>query len=365
MTTVPKATVIPTVSSQEAGAIAAAASTRYRNQSRSQKFMRNASANIAILSALIVAGTVAATILNPTTFNFYTAGNLSVLAQQIPVIAILALGAGILMIAGEFDLSIAGVYTVCPFLAALAFTQWGWPFVPAIIFSFLIALSVGFIIGTVTNRLRVPSFIASLGMMFVLRGIVRGISISPSTGQPGAISLKPPAAFETLMAGHIWGPIYAQTLWLAVFAVAAWILLNGHVFGNHVYATGGDPEAAEKNGIRTKRTKLIAFMLCSFCAAFAGLMQATRINMIDPGQTLTGLELQAIAACVIGGTYLFGGRGSILGITLGAVLLVTVENILLLIKAPGEYMPVFIGAIIIVSVILNMNVGTAFGRRRY
>jgi simple sugar transport system permease protein len=94
-------------------------------------------------------------------------------------------------------------------------------------------------------------------------------------------------------------------------------------------------------------------------------MQATRINTIDPGQTLTGLELQAIAACVIGGTYLFGGRGSIVGITLGAILLVTVENILLLIKAPGEFMPVFIGAIIIISVILNMNVGSASGRRKY
>lgn len=365
MTTVPKTTVIHTVSAKDASAVTAAASTRYRTQTRSQKFMRNASANIAILSALILVGTVVASVLYPSTFNFYTAGNLSVLAQQIPVIAILALGAGLLMIAGEFDLSIAGVYTVCPFLAALAFTQWGWPFIPAIVMSFAVALLIGFTIGTVTNRLRVPSFIASLGMMFVLRGVVRGISIDATTGQPGAISLKPPGVFEALMAGHVWGPIYAQTLWLLVFGVAAWVLLNGHTLGNHVYATGGDPEAAEKNGIRTNRTKLVAFMLCSFCAAFAGLMQATRINTIDPGQTLTGLELQAIAACVIGGTYLFGGRGSIVGITLGAILLVTVENILLLIKAPGEFMPVFIGAIIIISVILNMNVGSAFGRRKY
>src|SRR5262249_28757654 len=158
----------------------------------------------------------------PSTFNFYTAENLSVLAQQIPVIAILALGAGMLMIAGEFDLSIAGVYTACPFLAALAYTQWGWPFIPSIGFCFAVAVLIGLTIGTVTNRLRVPSFIASLGMMFVLRGVVRWISISPSTGQPGPISLKPPVIFEALMAGHVWGPIYAQTLWLVVFGAAAW-----------------------------------------------------------------------------------------------------------------------------------------------
>jgi len=362
MTTIPKALGATATDTQ---AIASAASTRYRTQNRRQKFMRNASANIAILSILILAGTIGATIAYPDTFNFYTTGNLSVLAQQIPVIAIMAIGAGLLMIAGEFDLSLAGVYTVCPFLGALAFTQWGWPFIPAIALSFLIAALIGATIGFVVNRLRVPSFIASLGMMFVLRGIVRGISISSSTGQPGAISLKPPVWFEALMSGHLFGPFYAQTLWLAVFAIGAWYLLNRHVFGNHVFATGGDPEAAEKNGIRTRHTKLFAFMICSSCSAFAGLMQATRINIIDPGQTLTGLELQAIAACVIGGTYLFGGRGSILGITLGAVLLVTVENILLLIRAPGEFMPVFIGTIIIVSVILNMNVGAAAGRRRY
>jgi simple sugar transport system permease protein len=365
MATVPNPSVMPSVSTQDANAVSAAASTRYRKQTRRQKFMRNASANIAILSALIILGTIVATVMYPGTFNFYTAGNLSVLAQQIPVIAILSLGAGLLMIAGEFDLSIAGVYTLCPFLAALAFNHWGWPFIPSIALAFVIAMAVGFTIGSVTNRLRVPSFIASLGMMFVLRGVVRGVSIDPTTDQPGAISLSPPEFFQNIMAGHVIGPIYAQTVWLALLGIGAWILLNSHAFGNHVYATGGDPEAAEKNGIRTKRTKLIAFMLCSCCAAFAGLMQATRINTIDPGQTLTGLELQAIAAAVIGGTYLFGGRGSILGITLGAVLLVTVENILLLINAPGEFMPVFIGAIIIVSVILNMNVGTAFGRRRY
>lgn len=348
-----------------AQAISDAAATRYRKATWFSLLMRNSSTNIAVLTVLILVATILATIAQPGTFNFYTTGNLSVLAQQVPVIAIMALGAGLLMIAGEFDLSLAGVYTFCPFLAALAFTRWGWPFLAGIVLAIAFAMLIGATIGWVTTRLRVPSFIASLGMMFVLRGLVRGISINPETGQPGSITLSAPDWFGTLMSGQIWGPFYAQTIWLIGFGVAAWWLLNRHTWGNHVFATGGDPEAAEKTGINTKRTKLLTFMLCSFCSAFAGMMQSARIDLIDPGQTSTGLELQAIASCVIGGVYLFGGRGAVLGIVLGAVLLVTVENILLLVRAPGEFMPVFIGSIIILSVIVNTNVGAAAGRRSY
>lgn len=348
---------------QQQTAQAIAASTRYVKATHLSNFMRGSAANIGILSVLILVATIVATIAAPNTFNFYTTGNLAVLTQQIPIIAILSIGAGMLMISGEFDLSIAGVYTICPYIMASAYTEAGWPLAISILAGFAFALLVGFLIGTVVNQLRVPSFIASLGMMFVLRGVVRWFSIDEATGQPGAISLSPPDWFYNLMAGQVIGPIHMQAVWLVVFGLIAYFFLNRHTYGNHVFATGGDPEAAEKTGINTRRTKLITFMVCSFCAAFAGLLQSTRINVIDPGQTLTGLELQAIAACVIGGVYLFGGRGSILGMILGAVLLVTVENILLLIRAPGEYMPVFIGSIVIISVILNTNVGSGQGRR--
>jgi simple sugar transport system permease protein len=356
--------LLPDQRERDAAAVARASSTRYRRRTRLQAIMRGASANIAGLSILVVLGTIVATALDPT-FNFYTLGNLAVLSAQIPVLGIMALGAGLLMICGEFDLSLAGVYTVCPFISALAFNRWGAPFLVSIALGFVVAAGIGATIGSVVNRLRVPSFIASLGMMFVLRGVVRGISINPTNGQPGAISLAPPEWFKTLMTGQIWGPLTMQALWLGVFGVASWLLLNRHAFGNHIFATGGDADAAEKNGIRTKKTKLLAFMFCSACSAFAGVMQATRVNIIDPGETLSGLELQAIAACVVGGVYLFGGRGSVLGIVLGAALLVTVENILVLIRAPGEFMPVFIGAIMILSVIINTNVGSAQGRRKY
>lgn len=340
-----------------------AAATRYRQATWRSEFMKGSAANILILSGLILLGTVFGSIYAPADFPFYSTGNLAVLSQQIPVIAVMAIGAGLLMIAGEFDLSVAGVYTICPYIAASAYTEAGWPLGGAIVFSFLIAAVIGLVIGLVTTRLRVPSFIASLGMMFFLRGVVRWFSIDEATGQPGAIQPQVPDWVTWLFSGQVVGPLHMQTVWLVLIGVGVWLLLNRHSFGNHVFATGGDPESAEKNGINTRRTKLIAFMICSCCAAFAGLMQAIRIDVIDPGQTLTGLELQAIAAAVIGGTYLFGGRGAVLGMLLGAVLLVAVENILLLVRAPGEYMPVFIGTIVIVSVIMNTNFGSGQGRR--
>lgn len=340
-----------------------AAATRYRQATWRSEFMKGSAANILILSGLIALGTIFGFLYAPEAFPFFSEGNLAVLSQQVPVIAVMAIGAGVLMIAGEFDLSVAGVYTICPYVVASAYTEAGWPLGLAVITSFIIAAVIGLTIGLVTTRLRVPSFIASLGMMFLLRGVVRWFSIDPATGQPGAIQPQVPDWVTWLLSGKVLGPLHMQTIWLLLIAFGAWLILNRHTLGNHIFATGGDPESAEKNGINTQRTKLIAFMICSCCAAFAGLMQAVRINVIDPGQTLTGLELQAIAAAVIGGTYLFGGRGAILGIVLGGVLLVTVENILLLVRAPGEYMPVFIGTIVIVSVIMNTNFGSGQGRR--
>jgi len=337
--------------------------TRYVQLSKFQTVLRGSSANIAALAIVLFIVTLFATWLFPNSFNFYTSGNLAVLSQHIPIIVIMSIGAGILMISGEFDLSIAGVYTLCPFITASALNELGWHLFPSVLIGFVVALVIGFANGLVTTRLQVPSFIASLGMMFFLQGVVRWFSENPETGVPGSISLSPPEWFFNIMAGQILGPFYAQTLWCIFFGILAYLLLNLHTFGNHVFATGGDKDAAEKEGINTSKTKIIAFMICSFCAAFAGLTSSTRVNLISPGQTLSGLELQAIAACVIGGVYLFGGRGTVLGIVLGACLFGIVGNLLVIIRAPGEYMPVFIGFIVIFSVILNTNLGLAKNRK--
>jgi len=338
-------------------------SSRYIQLTKFQTLLRGPSSNVAVLAIILFIITLLATWLYPNSFNFYTPGNLAVLSQHIPIIVIMSIGVGTLMICGEFDLSIAGVYTLCPFITASALNEMGWHLFPSVLIGFVVALVIGFANGFVTTRLKVPSFIASLGMMFFLKGVVRGFSENPETGVPGSISLSPPEWFFNIMAGQIFGSFYAQTLWCIFFAILAYLFLNLHTFGNHVFATGGDKDAAEKDGINTSKTKIIAFMICSFCAAFAGLTSSTRVNLISPGQTFSGLELQAIAACVIGGVYLFGGRGTVLGIVLGAYLFGIVGNLLVIIRAPGEYTSVFMGFIIIFLVILNNKLGLAKNKK--
>jgi simple sugar transport system permease protein len=337
---------------------------RYTKMTVWRRLQRGTATNVGLLYALFLAGIAVAGFALPGQLNFYTEGNLAVLSQQIPIIAILAIGAGILMIAGEFDLSVTAVFVMSSYLMALAINAWGWPLIPGLLLALLAGAAVGIVNGLVTLRLNVPSFIATLGTMFIVRGIVRYISISPTTGQPDQIKLNPGVTFQALMSGQLGGGLYMQTVWLAAIAVLAFLLLNRHTLGNHIFAVGGDREAAQKTGIPVHAVKLAAFALCSMLAAFAGIMQAARINMIDSAQTLIGLELYAIAAAVIGGVYLMGGRGSIIGMVLGAALLVSIDNLLILIRAPGEYMPAFVGAMVIISVIINSNVGAGASARQ-
>jgi simple sugar transport system permease protein len=278
--------------------------------------------------------------------------------------AIVAIGAGFLMISGEFDLSVAGIYTVVPYVVAIASVRWALHPGLALLIGLAVAVAVALVNGLVTVRLRVPSFIATLGMMFFLRGVSRWVAIDPKTGQPGPIPFDLGDTFHALTAGTLFGPVHAQAVWLLGVALLAVVLLTRHTFGNHLMATGGDVDASEKNGIDTRRIKVLAFVVCAVCAALAGVLQSARIGVVSPASTLNGLELASIAACVVGGVHLFGGRGNVLGMVLGATLLVVVENLLVLVRAPGEYSPAFIGAIVIASVIFNSNVGAAGNRAK-
>ena len=146
---------------------------------------------------------------------------------------------------------------------------------------------------------------------------------------------------------------FAKTAFLLILLVAAFhLLLHSHRFGNHVFATGGNRGAAEAIGINTGRVKLIGFGIAGGMAAVAGILATTRVGSVQPGQG-AGLELQAIAACVIGGLSLRGGRGSIIGIFLGVLLIHTITDVLLLLRAPGFYLDMFIATLIVLAAIFN------------
>ncbi len=299
---------------------------------------------IVIVFSLLLLGCIIAGLIFPSNFRFLHPDNIATVLRSMPLLGIMALGVGILMVSGEFDLSVGSLFLLSSFVMALAFAD-GWAIGWAILAALAIALVTGIVNGLVTTKLRIPSFIATLGMMLVLRGITLFAS-----GGDTSMSFEPGEPVTSILTASL-GIIQVQFLWLVAFAVVAYLVLHRHRLGNHFYAVGGNRDAALAVGINVDRVKMIAFVLASLMAAIAGIISTTRVNSV----TVLGqpFELRAIAACVIGGVFLFGGRGSILGIFLGASLIYLVEDILFLSRAPGFYLDVIVGAIIVVAVILN------------
>ena len=341
------------MSALEPNAATDAAASRYVRQSAWTRFRRYPAANIVVLYGVFLLTLIIIGLVVPSDFRFLASGNLGVLFQTIPTLGILSLGVGMLMISGEFDLSVAGVYTLAPYLMGLSLNEWSWPLWAAVLLALFVGLVVGIVNGLITTKLVIPSFIATLGMMFFLRGVVRFFSSDPKSSSSEQVSIYPGETFEAVLTGHVAGPLYAQFLWFIFFAILAYFFLNRHRLGNHFLSVGGNREAAIAVGVNANHVKRIGFVICSVGAAIAGTISATRVNAIIPAQTLTGLELQAIAACVVGGVFLFGGRGTVLGICLGVALILTVDNLLILLRAPGVYLQGFVGAIVIIAVIVN------------
>jgi ribose/xylose/arabinose/galactoside ABC-type transport system permease subunit len=308
---------------------------------------RESAIDILILFVLVQIGAIIYSQIEPTTFRYLDARNITVTLKIISILGVLSLGVGILMISGEFDLSVGAAYTFTGIFMARQVEQ-GMSAYPAALLAVALGIGIGLLNGFITIRFAIPSFIATLGAMLFWEGMTLYFHGAKS------MRFRPEKSFSDLMSGEL-GVLPASFLWLVGLAVLFWALLHHHKLGNHFYAVGGNKRAATVIGINPKRVKLIAFALAGACAALAGILAASRVGAIQPGQG-RGLELQAIAACVIGGVALTGGRGSILGIFLGAALIYTIQNILLLARAPGFYLDIFVGLLIVGAAIFNQMI---------
>ncbi len=286
-------------------------------------------------------------IIFPANFRYLSESNISVLLKAIPVLGIISLGIGLLMIAGEFDLSVGANYTFTGIVIATLVESGLSAFLAAPL-GLALGVLIGLLNGFLTLRFRIPSFIATLATMLFWQGM--------TLLYHGATSIRfyPGDIFTNLMAGQI-GLMETSFLWFVALSLVFWAVLHRHKFGNHILAVGGNKQAATAIGINPTRVKLAAFGLAGFCAALAGILAASRVGTIQPGQG-AGIELRAIAACVVGGVALTGGRGTILGVFLGAGLIYTIEDILLLLRAPGFYLDIFIGILIAGAAIFNQLV---------
>ncbi len=277
--------------------------------------------------------------------QFMTYANMRVTFFAFPELGIVVLGVGILMIAGEFDLSVGSVFALSPLVMVIAVGRWGFDPYVAIAIGFAVALLVGYLNGWITLQFSIPSFVTTLGMLFM----ARSAAVVLSGGFPPPF----PADFPTAVFVADLGLFRASMLWFVGFAVILGVMLHFSNLGNWIYATGGQPQAASDMGINTRRVKMFCFMLCSFLAGFAGMVTTFRLRSALPALG-EGLELQAIAAAVIGGTALTGGIGSLIGFIVGTGLIRVIDNGLVMARIDANWFRFAIGALTILAVILNM-----------
>ncbi|MFL2509860.1 MAG: ABC transporter permease [Alphaproteobacteria bacterium] len=304
---------------------------------------------ILLLFCTIQIVAIIAGLLYPENFRYLNPANIAVLLKSMSALGIMAIGVGILMISGEFDLSVGTLYTFCAIVTATMVKEYALSPYLAMIIGIIVGIVAGLIHGNIVNRFTIPSFIVTLGAMLLWKG---GTLL-----YHGAKSLRykyESETYKTVLTGDI-GVIDASFLWFIGVGIVFYFIVHHHKIGNHFFAVGGNPEAAIAIGINPKRVKLIAFSIAGGCAALSGVVAMSRVGSVQPGGGL-GLELEAIAACVIGGCALMGGRGSILGIMLGTALIYTIQDLLLLLRAPGFYFEMFVGGLIVLAVIINVTI---------
>lgn len=283
--------------------------------------------------------------------------NLASMAKLTPDIGIVALGIGILMIAGEFDLSIASIIPFCSYI----FTQFimnGMDPLLAFILVFPIGATFGLINGLLVVSTGLPSFIITLSTMLFWKGLLFGLSRMMPISILKYVSDTP---IEKILTGQI-GPIPIQIIWFGIFAVILGLLLHQTKFGNWIYATGSNQEAARAMGINVRMVKTVCYMIIGVLCAWAAVMQAVRLGSFAATQGI-GFELKTIAAVVVGGTALTGGVGSMLGIVLGIFIIRIVENGLILLQAPVFGVEMFIGVAVVIFVLLNSFVNRRLARQ--
>lgn len=276
---------------------------------------------------------------------FLTAGNAQVIAQFTAAVAIIAAGEVMLLICGEIDLSAGHVFAFTPFVMLFAMDA-GIPMLAAIVVAIAAAGIVGLINGVITVRFGLPSFIATLGMLFLLNGTTLIIS----GGFPK------PAPREGAIVGIFGGFPFAGMVWALVLAAVMHVVLTNTRWGVYTFATGGNPVGAREAGVPTGRVKIGNFVITAALAGFAGVLESTRIASVDPLGGGADLMFAAIAASVIGGTALAGGSGTVIGGLLGALVLGVLRDGFTIQGISAFTFNVILGAAIIISMILNVRV---------
>ncbi|MGB9682654.1 MAG: ABC transporter permease [bacterium] len=278
--------------------------------------------------------------------NFAQFENIIGILLATAVNGILAVGVTFVIITSGIDLSIGTVMTFSSVMAGVFITFWRFPVVVGVLAGIGAGTLCGLINGTIISKLKMPPFIATLGMMMIAKGLSLVIS-----------GLKPIYFVDTPVFSKIaMGSVLQIPNAVIVFfgaAIVASLILTRTVLGRYTFAIGSNEEAARLSGINVDAWKIAIYALCGFFTGLAGVMMASRLNSAQPslGQ---GYELEAIAAAVIGGTSLSGGEGTILGTVIGAFIMSVLTNGLRILSIPQEWQTVITGIIVIVAVYVDI-----------
>jgi ribose/xylose/arabinose/galactoside ABC-type transport system permease subunit len=285
---------------------------------------------------------------------FFTSTNILELVRSMSTLAILALGETLVIIAAEIDLSVGAAYGLCAMAFGLIWMH-GVSFYIALPLGLLIGAGVGVVNAFFTSIVRIPSFIATLGMYSLAQGLTYlisgSVSINPAYGT-NPVNANELNTFTNFTHANLPFNIPFQIVWLIAVAIVIWLLLHRSLFGFRLTAIGGNHEAARLAGLPVSRYIFFAFMVSGVLAALAGILDFSFIGSTQPGAGIN-LTFPVFAAVIIGGASLAGGRGTVLGTLLGTLLLATLADGLSLLAVDPFVQLIFVGSVTIIAVALD------------
>ena len=276
--------------------------------------------------------------------GFIASGNLLNILRQTAMVSVMAVAGVFVLGAGQIDMTVGSTAAMSAMFSALVLQATN-NMLLAILASILFGIFVGFINGLLVTKLKLPSFLATLGMMQMIRGMAMWIT------NTAAVPIKNQTVITIFGTGYI-GGVSVLILWTIVFYIIGFVLFNKTRFGRHALATGGNELAAKYSGLKTEKIKMIIFMMSGAFAAFAGIMYAGRMQS-GRYSFGDGDEMSVIASVVLGGAAMSGGTGSMIGALAGSLLMGMINNALILAGLSSAQQKIVNGAIIIFAVALS------------
>lgn len=296
---------------------------------------------------LLAALCMAIYLINP---RFVTPVNLQNLTRQIALLAIFAIGEGIVILSGGIDLSVGSVIAFTGLVVAYLVTTMGVSPTLACTAVMSLCIIIGLVHGLLVTKLKLQPFIVTLCTMLIFRGLARTLTQDDTRGFGNEY-----ASFRALGEGSLAG-IPWPVIILVVVAVVAHFFMRYTVYGRYLYAIGRNPNAARYSGIKVDRMQTASYLVCALLSGLAGILYATYTNSVQPATTGQAYELYAIAAAVLGGCSLRGGEGSVLGIIVGASIMRVMYNGIILVGISTFWEFAVIGTVILIGVVADATV---------